>query len=247
MAPAPRAHPFVGLFWVLVVVVAVAVEPRVAAAVLGVTAGIAAREVASVAAGSGGVAGEVHLAVPVAAVMPWAAWEASAAAGAVLVAGAVASVIHAAVAHGDRVWARAGATVQAWLLVGLAAAGPMFAARLELGAVVVLMGVASCFDAGDHLVGADARSSWAGPLAGVVAVAAAVFTASAVGVPPFDVASAPAFGVLAALGAVTGPLIGALVAPAGRGLGAVAVRRLDVLLVLGPAWPLAVGWYLGEL
>jgi hypothetical protein len=185
-----------------------------------------------------------RVAGPLAAVLPFAALESTALAGTTLIAGAVVSVLVGFLAQGNLLGAlsAAGATTQAWLVPGLAVAGVGFTWRAEVGAVVVLLTLASVYDAGAYLVGADARHGWSGPIAGVVAVAAASFTAAAIGIPPFDLGAAVAFGALAAAAFVLGPMLASVLLPTGRER-APFVRRVDVYFVVGLIWPIVVGLY----
>jgi hypothetical protein len=164
--------------------------------------------------------------------------------GAVLVAGAVASVV-AGFVEAPRPGAAvvaAGVTVRSWLFAGLAGAAVVLAARAEPWSAVALVVLVAAYEVGDYLVGSGAGNAAEGPAAGMAGVLVATFVVSVVQVPPFDVNSAWAFGVAAAVLAPLGQLAGTLVLPAAAAP-ATALRRLDSLLLLGPVWAVAVSWY----
>lgn len=165
--------------------------------------------------------------------------------GAVLVVAAVASVVAGAVEArrpGAAVVA-GGVTVRSWLFAGLAGAGVVLAARAEPWSAVALVVLVASYEVGDYLIGTGAANAAEGPAAGVAGVLVATFVVSVLQVPPFDVDAAWAFGVMVAVLAPAGQLAGSLVLPA-AGAPAPALRRLDSLLVLAPAWAVAVSWYL---
>jgi hypothetical protein len=66
------------------------------------------------------------------------------------------------------------------------------------------------------------------------------FAVSAAGFPPFEIGNSLGFALLAAVLAPAGQLLASLVLPA-AGAPAPAVRRLDSLLLLAPAWALLAG------
>lgn len=164
--------------------------------------------------------------------------------GALLVAGAVAALV-AGLVEAPRPSAAvvaAGVTVRSWLFAGLAGAGVVLASRAEPWSAVALVVLVASYEVGDYLIGSGAGNGVEGPAAGVAGVLVATFVVSVVQVPPFDVESAWAFGVMAAVLAPLGQLAGSLVLPAAAAP-ATALRRLDSLLLLGPAWAVAVSWY----
>ena len=124
------------------------------------------------------------------------------------------------------------------LLVGAAAAAPVLARR-ELGLVpaLVLLITAAAYDAGAYVVGAGARR-WEGTLAGMASIASVSLAVAALLVPPFRGASPWILGAVGAAAAPVGPYVAT--ALLGRRRSKVpALRRLDSLLVLGPAWVVA--------
>jgi hypothetical protein len=69
------------------------------------------------------------------------------------------------------------------------------------------------------------------------------FVISAAGVPPFDFGGAWAFGALAAFLCPIGQLAASAILPS-AGASAPGLRRLDSLLLAGPAWAWLVGLYI---
>lgn len=216
------------------------------AVLLGGLAAVAAWEIANASAETD-LRPEPVLAGVLAAVLPLAAYYDTAAAGAVLVAGVIGSVAVAWFVRTPQtpLMALAGANVAAWVFVGLAAAGPMFTWRVEVGAVVVLCAFVAIYDIGSHLVGVDASSAWEGPVSGVVGVGVVAFAAAAIGVPPFELDGAASFALIAAATLPFGPILASLLVPVGES--PPALRRIDSLLVIGPVWPLLVGLYVQSL
>lgn len=231
-----------GVAWAALVAGAVALGPWALAVVLGAVAGWAARDLASASAGTD-LPADRTLAAAVAAFLPPLAWFDPAAAGALIIVGVAGSSALAWRLRptGTALSAAAGANVAAWFFVGLAAVGPLFTWRIELGAVVVLLAFVGIYDVGNHLVGVDAGSSWEGPVAGIVGVGVVAFAAAAFGIPPFDPAGAASFALVAAATLPFGPVVASLLLP--KGASSAVVRRIDSLLVIGPIWPVLVGLY----
>ena len=140
----------------------------------------------------------------------------------------------------------AGATLQCALPPGFAAAGVVLTLRLEIGAAVTLVLLVAAYEVGDYLVGSGAASSLEGPIAGIVAIAAMCFILAVLRVPPFDGGAVFVFGGFAALGCPLGQVTASALLPRVDAR-APALRRLDSLLLLGPAWPFLVGLLLQEL
>lgn len=149
----------------------------------------------------------------------------------------VATAASVALAPGDArgVMVRGGLTVRCWLPVGLAAAAPVALARSDLGVAVALVVLVSAYDAGDYLFAAEASRGWIGILGGAAAVGVLAFALFVVALPPFGGAPVAPFAVAVAVGAPLGQLVATWVLPDGRAL-ASGLRRLDSLVVVGPAW-----------
>jgi hypothetical protein len=131
-------------------------------------------------------------------------------------------------------------TLQCGLWPGAAAASVVTAYRFELWAAVALVLAVSAYETGDYLVGSGSRNKYEGPLAGGVAVLVVLFAVAAIGLPPFEISNGAQFGLLAALLCPAGQVVASLVLPAAAAP-APAMRRLDSLLLLGPAWALLAG------
>jgi hypothetical protein len=131
-------------------------------------------------------------------------------------------------------------TVRCALPVGLAAASVLLAHRLEPWAAVALVLLVSSYEVGDFIIGSGGRSALEGPVAGVAVIVVMAFLIGITGVPPFDMRSAFAFGALAAVLCPAGQLAASAILPA-AGAPASALRRLDSLLLLAPAWAWLVG------
>ena len=126
------------------------------------------------------------------------------------------------------------------LAIGAAASGPVLARHRSLAEGMVLLALWSCYDAAAYLIGTGAASAWEGPAAGVATIAALSLGVAAVIDPPFYGAAPWILGGVAALLAPFGPPVASrlLRDAAAR---APALRRLDCLILLGPAWGLAAG------
>jgi len=124
------------------------------------------------------------------------------------------------------------------VLVGGAAAAPV-SLRATTGLVpgLVLLTYVAVYDAGAFLIGAGARRRWEGPAAGIACIAVTTVAVAAI-FPQFGGSSPWGLGALAAVTAPLGPVVGTLLLGSRRAR-APAVRRLDTLLVMGPAWALA--------
>jgi hypothetical protein len=134
----------------------------------------------------------------------------------------------------------ASVTLRCALFPGFAAACMVIAARFELGAVVGLVLVVGAYETGDYLVGSGARNPLEGPLAGIVAVIVTTLAVAALAVEPFGFPQVLVFAGLAAVLCPTGQLVASAILPSADAP-ASALRRLDSLLLLAPAWAFVVG------
>ena len=221
-----------GALWFLMLMAALWIDTSVASALLAAVAGAAGWQAATAAGTDRVFSAAVAVGVTGAAIFDvrlMGVTVLTAAAGSLLV-----SVLGTRARHGAMT--RCGALIGAWLLPGLAAGSVIIAAEHELGAAVILLWAVAMYDAGTYLVGSGARSRFSGLLAGVVGALAVIFTAVQLAVPPIEPESAWRFGILLAVTLPLGPA-------ASRYLGGDgwAVRRLDALVVAGPAWAWAVG------
>jgi hypothetical protein len=133
-------------------------------------------------------------------------------------------------------------TLQCGLFVGLAATAPTLSYRIDFGAAAALIIFISVYEMGDYLVGSGSKNAVEGPLAGFTAIAVFAFAMWVVTFVPFKENSLLAFGALAAALCPLGQLFGSAILPRSDAK-ASAVRRIDSLLVLGPAWVVALWSY----
>lgn len=131
------------------------------------------------------------------------------------------------------------ATLRCGAPVGAAAAAPALVAGAGAEAVLVLVLLVSAYEAGDYLVGSGAANLVEGPVAGGIGVLALSFAASLVEPHPFSPAGTVLMGALTALCCPLGQVLGSAVLPRGN-VHAPALRRIDSLLVTGPAWVAAL-------
>jgi hypothetical protein len=139
----------------------------------------------------------------------------------------------------DPVVTDAGWTIQCALPVGLAAMSMVLLTRLDQGSAIALLLLVSAYETGDYIVGSGARNPYEGPVAGIAAMTVVTFIVSTFGISAFDVGQAWLFGALVAALAPLGQLFASAVLPAAAAP-ASGLRRLDSLLLAGPAWYLGV-------
>jgi hypothetical protein len=122
------------------------------------------------------------------------------------------------------------------VLAPACAASSLVLARARgLAEGLVLAGMVSVYDSAAYLMGTGAGNAWVGPATGIASIGALTLFVAAVLVPPFDGNSPWILGGLAALLAPVGPIVASHLT--GDDSARVpALRRLDTLIVLGPAW-----------
>ena len=123
------------------------------------------------------------------------------------------------------------------LLLG-AAAGSVPLAR-TMGPVpgVFLLGLMCAYDTGNYVVGTGAKNVWEGPAAGIAAMGPVTVMGATLAVPPFTETGPWILGAIGAVTAPIGPYAGsALLGKKSKSVRLPALRRLDALIVLGPAW-----------
>ncbi|MDQ1397240.1 MAG: hypothetical protein QOG64_2499 [Acidimicrobiaceae bacterium] len=121
----------------------------------------------------------------------------------------------------------------------VAAVGPVIVRTRPDGAVIatVLLVAVCLYDAAVFVVGTGATNRWEGPAAGIVTLVPLTVLIAALLVPPFRGSSPWLLGGLTAVLAPWGAPLATRLLGGGDRLGA--VRRLDTLLLVGPAWALA--------
>ncbi len=104
---------------------------------------------------------------------------------------------------------------------------------------LVLAGMVTVYDSSAFLIGTGAPNRWEGLFAGVASIAALTLFVAAVLTPPFTGSSPWLLGIAAAVLTPAGPALGRWLIgdPAAR---VPALRRLDSLLLLGPAWLIGI-------
>lgn len=233
-------HVRLGIAWFALVMAAMALGRPALALVYAVTAGMAAYQTARCWRRRRPNHPDPVVAAGIAGLLPLAAAVSTGAIGVALLAAVLVALFRAFTDLKAPVLATAGRTLQCGLWAGGAAAGVIAAHRFEPWAGFALVLAVSAYETGDYLVGSGARNAAEGPIAGITAVLVVQFAVAAVGLPPFEIGNAVAFAALAGVLAPLGQLLGSLVLPAAAA-SAPALRRLDSLLLLGPAWALAAG------
>ena len=143
----------------------------------------------------------------------------------------------------------AGMTVRISVFVGLAAASPVLMYRTSIVGALLLIGFVTAFDVGNFMVGAEAATPLPGIFAGLIVVGVGAFAISVLvsvfELEPFADAQHPwIFGGVVGLCAPFGEVAASLTLPAASAE-APALRRLDSLMVAGPAFLVLFWSYLG--
>lgn len=227
-----------GLVWAAVVLIAVTIGAVPVAVVVALVAGVAGAQTCRTWPAPGrplaAAAGSLGLLLPLLAL---AGPVALVAAGGLLC-GAAWVLARAAGAHPGR-------TVALGVAVGAAASSLVLARGMGFTEAMVLFACVAVYDASAYVVGAGAGNAWEGPAAGVASIGAvslavaAVYSGVFVGASPWLLA-----------------LVVAVLAPAGTYLASAlcgpvparvpALRRLDSLLIAGPAWVAAASVLIGR-
>ncbi len=237
----------IGVLWALSVGIALAfrpLRPYGLATLYGVVAGLAAVQVVDawneVRAGA-----DRWVAALTASALPVVATLGVGPVGGVLIATVVVAVAAATRRpnRGVPLFSAAGHTVLAAGVCGGAAAALVLLADYEIGAVIILVVLVLAYDACDYLVGSGADNGIEGPLAGMLFMAAITAVLAVLNVPPFRGVDIWSFAVLAMVACPAGQLLASAMLPRGD-VRAPALRRLDSLLLVAPAWAALVGLYL---
>jgi hypothetical protein len=136
-----------------------------------------------------------------------------------------------------------GLTLQCGLFLGVAAASPALTYSLDLGGFVALILFVCVYEMGDFVVGSGSSNHIEGPLAGIAGIGVFTFALAVVHLSPFEGYDIAMFGLAAAVLCPIGQLVGSAILPRADAR-APALRRLDSLLVLGPAWTFGLYQYL---
>jgi hypothetical protein len=122
---------------------------------------------------------------------------------------------------------------------GAACAGAVLARNHGLDQGLVLIGMICAYDSAAYLIGTGANNPWEGPIAGVASIGGLTLLVAAVLFAPFRGNSPWILGGVAGVLAPLGPVVGRRLTPT-REVRLPALRRLDSLLLLGPAWAIGV-------
>lgn len=236
-------HVRLGFLWFLILAAALVVGAWAVAAVYSLTAALAGFQAARCWQPLGR-APNPYIAAAIGGGIGLSALAGAPAVGAALLASAAAALLAGALSAEARrtPFLAIGFTLQCGLFVGLAAAAPTLAYRVDIGAAAALIIFVSVYEMGDYLVGSGSKNAVEGPLAGFTAIAVFAFALWVVTFVPFRDNSLLAFGAMAAGLCPVGQLVGSAILPRSDAK-ASAVRRLDSLLVLGPVWVVAVWSY----
>jgi hypothetical protein len=142
---------------------------------------------------------------------------------------------------------RAGHTVAAAGICGGAAASLVLLAEYEIGALIILLVFVMVYDASDFIVGSGATNGFEGPVAGMIFIAATSAIAAEISAPPFNDHGGDiwSFSVLAMIACPAGQILASALLPKANAH-APALRRLDSMLVVAPAWAGLIGLYLAR-
>lgn len=143
----------------------------------------------------------------------------------------------------------AGTTVRCTLAPALAATSVVLLGRISWSAAGALLLLVAAYDLAAYVWGADGSGPLVGRIAGFVTVLVLTFSLSVVqlvfSLEPFATPAAVwVFGGLAATLCPLGQLVASAMLPAAAA-DAPALRRIDALLLAGPAWLWALWGYLG--
>jgi hypothetical protein len=235
----PRVR--LGVGWFVLALTATVISPVTAALVYAAAAGLAARQVARA---WGTVSWQADLAAGLGAVPVLAALGGTKVMVAALGAAAVVALGAACAPDGARLRGPGGrvATVGIlWLAIVPSAAVGCFVLVCSESVIagVVLVLVASAYEAGDYIVGSGASNKVEGPLAGITTATLVALPLAQLLVEPFDEAGVALLG-FSALAYPFGQVMASALLP-GAGAYAPALRRIDTLLLLAPLWAAAAG------
>jgi hypothetical protein len=230
-----------GILWFLVAVVALAVGPLPTAIVYGGAAALAARQAARAWRRTRLRPNEV-VAAAMAGGATVGACLGAGGSGVAIVVGVIAALV---VATGDtksphHVLADAGWTVQCALFPGVAALSMVLLARLDQGSAIALLLLVSAYETGDYIVGSGASNPYEGPAAGLSAIVVITFIVSTLPISTLSFGEAWLFGGMVGILAPLGQLFASALLPDAASP-ASALRRIDSLLLAGPAFCIGVG------
>jgi len=224
-----------------VAIAATLIHPVTAALVYGVAAGMAGRQIAKAwgaaqwqADMAAGLAG-----VPVLAALGGTPFlVGSLALGAVVAGGAALAPDGARLAGPGGRMAAAGILWLA-LVPAIGAASVVLVRSASTGSAIILVLLASAYEAGDYIVGSGASNPVEGPLAGITTATLIAVPLAMIEADPFNSSGLVLVG-FAAVAYPFGQILASALLP-GAGAPAPALRRIDTLLLLAPLWAAATG------
>jgi hypothetical protein len=230
-----------GVAWFAVAMAATVVSPVTAALVYAAAAGMAGRQIARA---WGNVSWQADMAAGLAAVPVLAALGGTKLLVASLVLGALVAAGAACAPDGSRLPGPGGRVAAAgilWLTLAPAvgAASVVLVRNESVVSAIVLVLLASAYEAGDYIVGSGASNPVEGPLAGITTATLIAVPLAMIEVEPFNSTGLALVG-FAAVAYPFGQILASALLP-GAGAPASALRRIDTLLLLAPLWAAATG------
>ena len=152
-------------------------------------------------------------------------------------------IVIEAVVHQGRAGAEPGLLRRVLIVALPAAAGAGFVLTRHQGfdEALLLGGMMVVYDSAAYLIGTGANHRWEGPAAGIVSVGILSVLVAAVLAPPFTGSSPWVLAGLAAILLPLGPIVCRQLVGRARSPARVpTLRRLDSLVLLAPAWPVAI-------
>ena len=238
-----------GVLWAATVTLSLAFDwlrPYGLATVYAVAAGLAAREIVDAWHGER-ASGDRIVATFGASLLAVAATFGARSLGAgllaLVVAGVVAALARPAAERDMPAMSAAGLTVGAAAVCGGAAGSLVLLANYEIGAVIILITYLMVYDASDYIVGSGSSNGIEGPLAGGLFICATTMFLAVIAVPPFRGVDIWNFAGLAVFAIPAGQVLASALLPT-PDADAPALRRIDSLLIVAPAWAGLIGLYL---
>jgi len=122
------------------------------------------------------------------------------------------------------------------VLLGVAAGSIPLARTIGPVPGLFLLGLMCAHDTGNYIVGTGAGNQWEGTAAGIAALGPVTLLGATLAVPPLTEVGPWVLGALAVPLTPAGPYVGSALLGRASKPRVPALRRLDSLLVLGPAW-----------
>lgn len=237
--PGPRVR--LGVLWFLLAITAATAGRWPSALLWAATAALAATDLVQVWREWGEVADrpgpQRRIAAAGAAVIVLAAAVGSGAVGVALIVVGVASIVVSfLLGRGGR---PSPELMMASVLPAIAAAPVVLVVLVGPWAAIFLILAVSLYDAGNFLIGAQARHAWEGPVCGIIGILAVTFTMAAFQPEPFNGPATWAVGLVLVLACPLGQAVMTAFLPSRTSV-AVHARRLDTYLLAAPLFLIGV-------